>query len=178
MLQIGIMGSDSDLKYNNEVIEYAKEIGRIIAKSNNILVYGAEKTCSSLSTEAAMEASKNGGITMGITYGSDKNIYGKFKPTTLVTTGLGLGGGREYSLVLSCDVIIAIGGGSGTLNEICIAYQNNIPIVTINKYDGWAKKLSNKYLDIRKRLKCISIDKAEDAVEVAIRIGNKYKTNK
>ena len=142
MYQIGIMGSAADLNYNNECLNFAKELGSLIAKSNNILVYGAEKEYSSLSTEAAISASNYGGITVGITPDKGKNIYGDFKPTVLIPCGLGMGGGREFVLVNSCDAIIAISGGSGTLTEMAIAYQANIPIITIDKFKGWytAKK--------------------------------------
>ncbi len=168
-LQIGIMGSAADLNYSEEALNFAKSLGKLIAESGNILVYGAEKEYSSLSTEAAKVCSENNGITVGITGGKDKNIYGDFRPTVLIPCGLGIGGGREFSLILSCDVIIAIGGGSGTLTEMAIAYQASVPIVTINKFDGWAKKLSNKYIDDRNRLKCISASKPEDAVAKAIK---------
>lgn len=171
-LQIGIMGSDSDLNYGNEVEEFAKKIGKLIAKSGNILVYGAEKTCDSLSTQAAISCSKNGGMTVGITTDKDKKIYGDYRPDILIPSGLGLGGGREFTLVLSCDVIIAISGGSGTLTEMAIAYQASIPIVTIDKFDGWAKKLSNTYIDNRNRLKCESASTPEEALEKAIELGN------
>ncbi len=169
-LQIGIMGSAEDLNYSDEALSFAKNLGKLIAKSGNILVYGAEKEYTSLSTEAAKEASKNDGITVGITYGKTKDIYGDFRPTVLIPCGIEVGGGREFSLVLSCDVIIAIGGGSGTLTEMAIAYQANIPIITINKFDGWAKELSNKYLDDRKRLKCIEAKTSEEAVRLAIKL--------
>lgn len=169
-IQIGIMGSQSDLNYSKECEECAKELGRLIALSGNILVYGAEKEYSSLSTISAVEASLNNGITVGITYNKDKNTYGDFNPTVIIPSGLGVGGGREFTLVLSCDVIIAIGGGSGTLNEICVAYQAGIPIVVIDKYDGWAKELSNKYLDSRNRLKCVSAKNAKEAINKALKL--------
>ena len=168
MYQIGIMGSAADLNYDNECLEFAKEIGRLIAKSGNILVYGAEKEYSSLSTEAAKEASKEKGITVGITPDKGKNVYGKFRPTVLIPCGLGMGGGREFVLVNSCDVIIAISGGSGTLTEMAIAYQANIPIIVIDKFGGWSKKMSNKYFDDRKRLKCLSASTPEEALNKAI----------
>ncbi len=171
-IQIGIMGSQSDLNYSKECEKCAKELGRLIAKSNNILVYGAEKDFNSLSTISAKEASKNNGITVGVTYNKDKNTYGDFNPTVIIPSGLGVGGGREFTLVLSCDVIIAIGGGSGTLNEICVAYQAGIPIVVIDKYDGWAKELANRYLDSRNRLKCIGVSNAKEAVNKAIELVN------
>ena len=172
-LQIGIMGSAADLNYGKDVERFAKKLGKLIAKSGNILVYGAEKEYSSISTNAAIEASKNNGITVGITGGTSKDIWGDFRPTVLIPTGLGIGGGREYTLVLSCDVIVAISGGSGTLNEIAVAYQAGIPIVVVDKFGGWASKLSGEYLDDRRRLKCINASTPEEALELAISLTNK-----
>ena len=170
MKQIGIMGSAADLNYSKEAEEFAKNLGKLIAKSGNILVYGAEKEYSSLSTNAAIEASKNGGITVGVTGGKSKKIWGDFRPTVIIPCGLEIGGGREFSLVLSCDVIIAISGGSGTLTEMAIAYQANIPIVTVDCFGGWSNKLSNDYIDERKRLKCISVKTPEEALKVALKL--------
>ena len=167
-LQIGVMGSAADLNYGEDATQFAKKIGELIAKSGNILVYGAEKEYSSLSTNAAMEASKNGGFTVGVTGGKDKEIYGEYRPDVLIPCGLEIGGGREFTLVLSCDVIIAIGGGSGTLTEMAIAYQAGIPIITVSKFEGWAKNVSNTYIDDRRRLKCIEVTTPEQAVEEAI----------
>lgn len=172
-IQIGIMGSAADLNYGKDVERFAKKLGKLIAESGNILVYGAEKDYSSISTNAAIEASKNNGITVGITGGTKKEIWGDFRPTVLIPTGLGIGGGREYTLVLSCDVIIAISGGSGTLNEIAVAYQAGIPIVVVDKFGGWASKLSGEYLDDRKRLKCVNASTPKEALDLALSLTNK-----
>lgn len=172
-IQIGIMGSAADLKYSDDALNFAKELGKLIAKSGNILVYGAEKEYTSLSTEAAKIATKNGGITIGVAGGKSKKIFGKFRPTVLINSGLEIGGGREFTLVLSCDVIIAISGGSGTLTEMAIAYQAGIPIIVVDKFGGWAEKLSDKFIDDRNRLKCISVRTPEEALNKAIESVNK-----
>ena len=172
-IQIGIMGSAADLNYGKEAEEFAKKVGKLIAESGNILVYGAEKEYTSLSTNAAMEAGKNGGFTVGITGGKEKKIYGEFLPDVLIPCGLGIGGGREFTLVLSCDVIIAISGGSGTLTEMAIAYQAGIPIVTVPNFGGWSKKVNNTYIDDRNRLKCIEATTPEETVKIAIEISRK-----
>ena len=178
-LQIGIMGSAADLNYSKEALSFAKKLGRLIAKSGNILIYGAESTYTSLSTEAAKEASNYGGITVGVAGGKSKNVYGEFRPTILINSGLEIGGGREFNLVLSCDVIIAISGGSGTLTEMAIAYQAGIPIIVVDKFGGWAEKLSNDFIDDRKRLKCISCKNERDALKKAIKEGmKKYENTK
>jgi len=172
-LQIGVMGSAQDLNYSKEAELFAREVGKLIAQSGNVLVYGAEKEYSSLSTNAAISANENGGITYGVTGGKCKEVYGDFRPTILAPCGLEIGGGREFSLVLACDVIIAISGGSGTLTEMAIAYQANRPIVVVDCFGGWSKKLSNKYIDDRRRLKCISVSTPKEAVEKAIELVNK-----
>ena len=178
-LQIGVMGSAADLNYSEDALSFSKKLGKLIAESGNILVYGAEKDYTSLSTEVAKVASKNGGITVGVAGGKDKNVYGEFRPTVLINSGLEIGGGREFNLVLSCDVIIAISGGSGTLTEMAIAYQAGIPIIVVDKFGGWAEKLSDEFIDDRKRLKCISCKNEKDALKKAIKEGmKKYENTK
>lgn len=153
-LQIGIMGSAQDLNYDNVLRDLARELGREVARSGNIVVYGAEKDYDSLSTQAARGAKEAGGTTVGVTYGKGKDIWEKEGFTDiLIVTGLERGGGREFVLVNSCDAIIAISGGSGTLTEMAIAYQANIPIVVMSDTGGWAEKLGGTYIDARNRLK-------------------------
>ncbi len=166
-IQIGVMGSTEDLRYTNEVEEIAKKLGKLIAESGNILVYGAEKDSNSLSNNAAKEAKKYNGLTVGITYGRGKDIYEKDNAEVIISSGLERGGGREFVLVNSCDVIIIIGGGSGTLNETAIAYQLNIPIIAIEGTNGWSDKLIDTYLDDRKRLKIQRAKTPEEAVKLA-----------
>jgi len=170
-LQIGVMGSSADLNYSKKIEKLSYQLGFVIARSGNITVYGAEKDYDSLSTAAARGAKKAGGLTVGVTYGLGKNIWDKSKYTDfIVVTGLERGGGREFVLVNSCDAIIVISGGSGTLSEITIAYQLNIPIVVLNGTGGWADKLADKYLDDRKRLKIKSAIKPEEALAKAIKL--------
>src|SRR5436190_22938591 len=114
-LQIGVIGSCCDLNYSQEAEDCAKELGSLIAKSGNALVYGAEKDINSLPTEAAKMAKQAGGETIAITYEKGMQLFDQEAATTVVATGLVRGGGRELSLMLSCDVVIALSGGSGTL---------------------------------------------------------------
>lgn len=164
--QIGVMGSAADLQYTKAVEALAEKVGEAVAKRGGITVYGAEKDYDSLSTAAARGAKRAGGLTVGVTYGQGKDIWDKDGNTdVIVCSGLGRGGGREFVLVNSCDGIIAISGGSGTMNEMLIAYQLNIPIVVIKGSGGWADKMADQYMDDRKRLKVMAADTPEAAVE-------------
>lgn len=166
-LQIGIMGSMADLNYSEELEKLAEQLGEEIAKNNAILVFGAEKDSDSLSTAACRGARKNNGLTVGISYGKGLDIYEK-NVDVVIATGMERGGGREMSLVLSCDAIITISGGSGTLNEITVAYQAGIPIIALENSGGWSTNLAGQFLDSRNRVQIISATDAEDAVKKAI----------
>lgn len=159
------MGSAADLNYTPEIEKLAFAIGKLIAEKGGITVYGAEKDYDSLSTAAARGAKSAGGLTVGVTYGKGKDIWDKEGLTdVIVVTGIERGGGREFVLVNSCDAIIIISGGSGTLTETAIAYQMNIPIVALTGTGGWADKLAGEYIDARKRLKVEAASTPEEAV--------------
>jgi len=164
--QIGVMGSAADLKYDKIVEELAEKVGGLIAESGNITFYGAAKDYDSLSTAAASGAKKANGLTVGVTYGRGKDIFDKEGNTdVIISSGLERGGGREFVLVNCCDGIIAISGGSGTMNEMLVAYQLNIPIVVITNTGGWADQMADKFFDQRNRLKAIPAKTPKEAVD-------------
>ncbi len=167
--QIGVMGSAADLQYSQDIEQLAFEVGKEIASRDFITVYGAEKDYDSLSTAASRGAKSVGGLTVGVTYGKGKDIWDKESNTdVIIVTGIERGGGREFVLVNSCDAIIIISGGSGTLTETGIAYQLNIPVVALVNTGGWADKLAGEYLDQRKRLQVLSAKTPKEAVDYAL----------
>lgn len=172
-LQIGVMGSCSDLNYSKEIEALAEAIGNEVAKAGAVLFFGAEKDFDSLSTAACRGAKKAGGITVGVTYGKGLGIVENDHVDIVVASGLERGGGRETALVLSCDAIIAISGGSGTLTEIAIAYQANIPIVVMKGTGGWSDKIADTYLDTRNRRLAQGASTATEAVSLALAAINK-----
>lgn len=168
-LQIGVMGSAADQHYPPELELLAVEIGKEIAKAGHILVYGANRDTDTLPNVAARAAKKAGALCVGITYGRDRRvIYGKESADVIVATGSERGGGREFVLVHSCDVVIMLGGGAGTLTEVAIAYQMNTPIIALAGTGGWADKLAGDYMDVRKRVEILRAETPKEAVRLAI----------
>jgi uncharacterized protein (TIGR00725 family) len=121
--KIGVYGSAKD--ENKDIVEAAIDIGRIIAENNCILVTGG---CTGVPYEAVKSMKKHNGFTVGVSPASTlqehKEKFGF--PTEnfdlLIFTGFGKKGRNVVSL-LSCDAAIFISGGSGTLNEFTIAYD-------------------------------------------------------
>lgn len=169
-LQIGVMGSAADLRYEKNLETLAEEIGAAVAKAGAVLMFGAEKDYDSLSTAACRGAKRANGMTIGVTYGKGLDVFEKENADVIIATGLERGGGREFSLVLSCDAIIAISGGSGTLTEIAVAYQANIPIVVLAGTGGTSEIFADKYIDVRQRIKCEVAQTPAEAVALALKI--------
>ncbi len=169
-LQIGVIGSMADLDYPDSLRTMAAEIGREIAAARYVLVFGAEKDSDSLPTVAALAARRAGGMTIGVTYEKGLSIYSPGSASVVIATGLVRGGGREMVQSLSCDGIIAIGGGSGTLNELTVAYQASIPVVVLGNSGGWSSKLRGSYLDARRRYRYESAETASQALKCLLKM--------
>jgi hypothetical protein len=79
---------------------------------------------------------------------------------------------RNLTNVLAADVVVAIGGGSGTLNEMAYAWMHGKTIVALVGAGGWADKLAGQRIDDRRKdvvIKAESVDELRQIV--ADRIG-------
>lgn len=123
-IRFGVMGSaGGDL--TAPCLELCRELGRAIAEAGCCLLTGA---CPGLPHEAVLGAKAVGGQVIGIspavslkehleTFASPYKEY-----DVLIFTGLGLMG-RELINIRSSDIVIVVGGRSGTLGEFSIAYE-------------------------------------------------------
>ena len=100
-------------------------LGEAIARADCFLVTGG---CPGLPLEAARGAKAAGGFVIGISPGLslDEHLRKYKSPADyhdlLVFTGSGLMG-REVVNIRSSDVVVIVGGSSGTLGELAIAYD-------------------------------------------------------
>lgn len=123
-LKIGVMGGASD-DSTPETIERARCLGRAIAQGGYILITGA---CPGLPFAAAQGANEAGGLVIGISPGLslEEHVHKFGSPTAfhdvLVFTGSGLMG-REVVNIRTSDIVVIVGGRSGTLGELAISYD-------------------------------------------------------
>lgn len=112
----------------------AYDLGCSIAENNCITITGA---CPGFPLEAARGAKSKGGLVVGISPAlSEVEHVEKYNSPiayhdVLIFTGSGLMG-REVVNIRSSDIVIIIGGHSGTLGEFSIAYDegNLIGVLT------------------------------------------------
>jgi len=85
----------------------------------------------------------------------------------VIPTGMGIA--RNVMVVASGDVVVAVGGGSGTLSEIALAWQLGKPIIALSPSGGWAQKLAGQRVDGRRDDPIFDAQTAEQAIELALR---------
>jgi uncharacterized protein (TIGR00725 family) len=123
-LKVGVMGGASG-SFAPEVLDRAHALGEVIARSGCILVTGA---CPGLPLAAACGAKQAGGLVVGISPGLslDEHRFKYGSPIdfhdVLIFTGSGLMG-REVVNIRTSDIVVIVGGRSGTLGELAISYD-------------------------------------------------------
>ena len=156
--QILVIGHDiAGCSPKHEKLAY--EVGTEIAKSGSVLVSGGLEGVMKASCKGAKDA---GGLTVGIIPQSDASFANEYCDVVIPT---GMGHTRDFLTALSADGVIVIGGGSGTLSEICAAYMYKKPIAALKNSGGMAEKFSDQYLDHRKNVKIVGVNSAKDAVK-------------
>lgn len=84
----------------------------------------------------------------------------------VVPTGMNYA--RNTILVAMADVVVAVGGGSGTLSEIALAWQHDKPIVGLDLGEGWSARLAGERLDPRRDDAVHPARSPEEAVRLAV----------
>lgn len=130
---VGVMGGSV---CSEEQGRAAYLTGRAIADQGTVLLCGGGL---GTMTESARGAFEKGGLTIGILPGYDKQMANPYIKIALPTN---MGDARNSINILSSDVVVAIGGQSGTLSEIAfaikagkqvLAYDSCRPVFSGNK---------------------------------------------
>ncbi len=144
---IAVIG-DANLENDIEKQRISFELGRLIIDSGYILATGG--------LGGVMEyASKGAKTSENYSPNSIIGVLPDYNPDNAnphidicIPTGLGLS--RNLILTSLASAVIAVGGGSGTLNEISSAWQMDKLIIGL-KAGGWSERLCGTALDERRK---------------------------
>jgi uncharacterized protein (TIGR00725 family) len=158
-MQIGVVGNDT--RATPQALKTAYEVGKEIGKRKHILICGGR---GGVMERASKGAEEEGGITVGIlpsADGSDANPH----LTVKIKTGMGFG--RNTIVALSSDVLIVIGGGSGTLCELAYAWQAGKPIIAMKGTGGYADEYAGKRVDDKRKDSILCAKTPKEALDLA-----------
>jgi len=151
-----------------QVTETAKKLGCLAVDAGFRLVTGGLDGVMAAVSEGAHESAHyQEGMVLGII---PSYAASQANPWVDIVIPTGMQMGRNILVVASADVVIAIGGGSGTLSEIALAWQLGKPIIGLSDIAGWAEQLSGQVLDERHTQAIISAKTPEAAIQSALKV--------
>jgi uncharacterized protein (TIGR00725 family) len=122
---VGVIGA-SELPI--DLYHAAELIGREVATRQAVLLTGGLTGAMEAASKGAKAA---GGLTIGILPGYSPQDANPYIDLPIVT---GLSEARNLIIVRTAEVLIAVGGGPGTLSEIAFALKLHKPIISL---DSW-----------------------------------------
>jgi len=122
---VAVVGSGTA---TGELYERAREVGRLIAERDGIVVCGG---LSGVMEAAARGTAEAGGVAIGILPDEDRGRQNEYLTYSVAT---GVGQARNLAVICSGDVVVSVGGGYGTLSELGLAKKVGRPVVVL---DGW-----------------------------------------
>jgi len=159
--RIAVCGSDELTSPKVEAI--ANRVGRRIAENGGILICGGKGGVMEAAARGAKEAS---GITVGILPGPDSEEANQYIDVPIPTS---LERARNFLVVRAAQAVIGISGRWGTLSEIAMAMDLELPVVLIRGTGGVADWLAENPLKINHRAYVLS-NGADEAVEKAMNL--------
>lgn len=149
---VGVIGGS---KPDPDHQKLAEEVGAEIAKRGAAVVCGG---LTGVMESVCKGARSQGGLTIGIIPSNSKEDANPYVQIPIVT---GMGMGRNVMLVMTADVLIAIGGEFGTLSEIAHALNIGKTVIGLRTW-----KLENAHPKPIPNL--IETDTPKKAVDLAL----------
>jgi len=123
---VGVIGGS---EVSPSLYAAAETIGREVAARQAVLITGGLAGVMEAASKGAKAA---GGLTIGILPGLSPNDANPYVDLPIAT---GLGEARNIIIVRTADVLIAVGGGYGTLSEIAFALRLQKPVIGLDTWD-------------------------------------------
>lgn len=113
---------------SNAQSEQAYELGKLLADAGYAIVCGGK---GGVMEAVARGAEEKGGLCVGLLPGQDRMEANRHLTMAIPT---GLGHARNLLVSQAGDVVVAIGGGYGTLSEIAFALTMGKAVIGINTW--------------------------------------------
>ena len=120
MMQVGVIGSG---KCYDDVCDVAFRVGQLLAERGVIIINGG---LGGVMEAVSRGAKSRNGFVVGIIPSKDRRNANEYCDVVIATN---MGHARNMIIVHSSDVIIAIGGGFGTISEMAIALKEGKKVV-------------------------------------------------
>ncbi len=123
---IGVMGPGE--RAREEQVRMSYELGRLIAQEGWVTLTGGRNA--GVMEAACRGAKEAGGLTVGILPTRDRNLISTAVDIPIITD---MGSARNNINVLTSDLVIACGMGTGTASEVALALKAHKPVILLTE---------------------------------------------
>lgn len=123
---VGVMGPGE--RAREDQVRDAYELGRLIAKEGWVVLSGGRNA--GVMDAVSRGAKEAGGLTIGILPTLDREMISAAVDIPIITD---MGSARNNINVLTSDLIIACGMGTGTASEVALALKANKPVILLTE---------------------------------------------
>ncbi len=146
-----------------ELYRFGVRLGEAVAVNGRIFICGGlggfmEAVCKGIKQSPACFP----GQTVGILPGECADTANPYIDLPIPT---GMGEARNLLIVRTADILIAVGGGAGTLSELAFAWQFGKKVLCVDLFEGWARNLGDKDLDARQKKLLIKVNSIGEIME-------------
>ncbi len=166
-LLVAVIG-DAGVLADSDSYVLGRSIGEaLVTNGYRVLTGGLGGVMEAACRGARESARYTAGDTVGILPGHASDEANDFADIAIPT-------GQDHlrnSIVAHADAVVAIGGGAGTMTEICFAWIYKRLIIGL-RVDGWSGRVADQRIDKRKRYKdepddkVFGADSAADVIQI------------
>jgi len=157
---VAVIGNSAASAY---ALEVAEEVGRLVVERGYRLVSGGlGGVMEAASRGAHRAAGYREGDVIGVLPGGAAAAANPYVDIAIPTN---MGYARNVLVVSMADAVVAVGGGSGTLSEMAMAWQLGRVLVGL-EVDGWSTKLAGGALDDKRSDAILRAKTAAEAAEL------------
>ena len=163
---VAVIG-DANVPAGSQKDQLSEEVGRLLVDAGyRVLTGGLGGVMESACRGARSSSRYQSGDTVAVLPGHDPADANPFVDVVIPS---GLDHVRN-SIVAHADAVIAIGGGAGTMSEICLAWIYKRLIVAL-RVEGWSGKIADQRVDERVRYPNEPGDRVFGAASAADAVG-------
>ena len=158
-LQVSVIGAN---RASPDLVREAETLGAGLVEAGfRVVTGGLGGVMEAVSRGARLAAGDDEGRVIGILPGLDPTEANEHVEIVLPT---GMGYARNVLVVAAGDAVIAVGGRSGTLSELAMAWQLGKPLVALDLGEGWSSRLAGEAIDDKRSDRIHRAESAEEAV--------------
>lgn len=153
--------------YNKKKWDLAYELGtKLVDNGFRVMTGGGRGVMRAVMAGAHASAKYRDGDTIAILPSYDQNTANDFADICIAT---GLDFYRD-TIIANSEVVVAVGGGSGTLNELSAAWKLGRLSIAYNNVNGWSAKLADTQVDDKSvydfEQKIFGVENADQVIEI------------